>query len=337
MKAMVFAGGTGVEVRDVPLPRPAAGEIRIDVLACGVCRTELDQIERRIEPPLLPVIPGHQAVGRVGAVGEGVSRFSVGDRAGAAWILSACGACRFCREGRENLCPDFRATGCHGHGGYAEALVIHEDFAVRIPDGLGAAAAVAPLLCAGAIGRRALDSAGIDAAETLGLFGFGSSNHLVLRMAKALRPELAVFVFTRSAVEQDLARSLGAAWAGGIDDDPPAPLDRAIDATPAWRPMLRALERLRPGGRLVVNAIRKGEVDPEELSRLDWARHLWMEHELVSVANVTRRDAEACLDLAAAAGIEPVVETYPLAEANRALEDLAAGRIRGSKVLLPGR
>ncbi|MBM3940959.1 MAG: zinc-binding alcohol dehydrogenase family protein [SAR202 cluster bacterium] len=319
--------------RDMQRPRPGPDELLIAVAACGVCRTELDQIDGRIAPPLLPVVPGHQAVGTVVETGAAVTRFRPGDRAGATWLFSSCGACHHCRRGDENLCPEFRATDCHTHGGYAEYLVMPERNAVQIPDELSGFSRIAPFMCAGAVGYRSLRLSDTEDGMTLGLFGFGSAHHLVLAMARAKYPARKVFVFTRNPDEQALALELGADWAGGIHDEPPSPLDRAIDTTPAWRPVLAALERLRPGGMLTVNAIRKAEADKNQLLSLDYARHLWMEKRLRTVANVTRRDAEEFLALAASARIEPVVQTYPLEQANDALAVLRAGRIRGSKVL----
>lgn len=318
-----------------PDPEPAAGEIVLRVAACGVCHTELDEIEGRLPPPRLPVIPGHQAVGRVEAVGAGARRFAVGDRAGASWIFSACGACAFCRDGRENLCPGFRATGRDAHGGYAERLVVSEAFAIPIPDGIDDLEA-APLLCAGAIGWRALRLARHAPGKSLGLTGFGASAHLVLRTVLALDPQARVFVFARDEEQRAYARQLGAAWAGDSLERSPEPLDAMIDTTPAWTPVLGALQSLAPGGRLVINAIRKEAADQEALLRLDYPQHLWMEKEITTVANVTRADVTEFLAFAARTGLQPDVREYPLGEANRALADLKKGGGSGAIVLRVG-
>ncbi len=320
--------------RDLPTPKPGPGQVLIRVSACGVCRTELDQAEGRIAPPKLPVIVGHQPVGVVTEVGPGVRKLKAGDLVGATWIFSSCGRCRWCLRGEENLCVQFQATGCHADGGYAEYMVIAENYALQIPGGFADPTAVAPLMCAGVVGYRSLRLTAMEDGMTLGLFGFGSANHLVLQMANALFPESKTFVFSRNPVERALAIALGASWAGEIHDDPPELIDRAIDTTPAWGPVLRAMERLAPGGQLVINAIRKQEMDKQLLLDLDYARHLWLEKEIKSVANVTRKDGEEFVAIAAQAHITPVVEPYPLERANEALADLKQGRIRGSKVLV---
>jgi propanol-preferring alcohol dehydrogenase len=318
--------------REAPDPVPQTGEILIAVSACGVCHTELDEIEGRTPPPRLPVIPGHQVVGRVAGRGPGARAFRTGERVGVAWVYSACGSCRFCREGRENLCPRFRATGRDADGGYAELMVVPEAFAHRIPEPFEDAAA-APLLCAGAVGWRALKLTGLADGGRLGLIGFGASGHLVLQAARHRYPRAEVLVFARSPEEREFALGLGASWAGAIDDAPPAPLDAAIDTTPAWGPVVAGLGKLGPGGRLVVNAIRKEEGDRAALLGLDYAAHLWLEKELKSVANVSRDDVAEFLALAAEAGIRPAVQEFPLAEANAALLELKRRRIRGAKVL----
>ncbi|MGE0554668.1 MAG: alcohol dehydrogenase catalytic domain-containing protein, partial [Gemmatimonadales bacterium] len=297
-----------------PLPSPGPDQIAIAVSVCGVCHTELDEIHGRTPPPSLPVIPGHQAVGRVVARGARARRFQVGDRVGVGWIWSACGECRWCRSARENLCPEFKATGRDADGGYAERLVVPERFACPIPEALPDESA-APLLCAGAIGWRSLRLAGLEPGQRLGLTGFGASGHLVLRFAKALLPGSPIVVFARSAEQRAFAMELGADWAGDTTDAPPEPLDAIIDTTPAWTPVLRALEALAPGGRLVVNAIRKESRDREVLATIDYPEHLWMEKEIKSAANVTRSDIAECLEVAARTGIAPAVESYPLAEA----------------------
>ncbi len=346
MKAMVLNAIVSLERNDSPLvaaavgdPVPGPGELLIKIAACGVCHTELDEIEGRTPPSRLPRILGHQVVGRVVALGpnpaglDADTPLGLGDRAGVAWIYSACGHCVWCIEGRENLCPDFRATGRDADGGYAELMVVPAGFAYPIPD-IFTDVEAAPLLCAGAIGYRSMTLAGLRNGDPLGLTGFGASAHLVLMMVRHRYPRSRVFVFTRSAEEREFAVHLGAAWAGDTADRAPEQLAAIIDTTPAWKPIVEALANLRPGGRLVVNAIRKEDADKEALLRLDYPLHLWMEKQITSVANVTRRDVMEFLRLAAAIPIKPEVEQYPLSDANRALLDIKRRRIRGAKVLV---
>ncbi len=320
---------------ELPVPTPAADELLLQVAVCGVCHTELDEIEGRTPPHHLPVIPGHQVIGRVAACGARVKGWKLGERAGAAWIHHACGVCSYCKEGRENLCYTFTATGRDQHGGYAEYMTIPADYSFRIPEVLSDAEA-APLLCAGAVGRRALTLTALRDGQRLGLAGFGASAHLVLQMCRRLYPHSPVYVFTRSAASQAFARELGAAWAGSYSHIPSAALDAFIDTTPAWRPVVTALELLAPGGRLVINARSKEDADKEALLDLDYQVHLWREKSLLSVANVTRADVRACLALAVEAGIRPTVHEYPLAEANQALQTLHAGGLTGALVLRVG-
>ncbi|MGE5803333.1 MAG: zinc-dependent alcohol dehydrogenase family protein [Gemmatimonadota bacterium] len=319
--------------RDVPIPTPSSGQLLIRVSACGVCHTELDEIEGRLDTDV-PRIPGHQIVGHVERVGPSTDEGWIGARVGVAWIYHACGQCQACRTGRENLCSDFVSTGCDVDGGYAEYMTAFADFVYRIPPAFSDVSA-APLLCAGAIGYRSLRLANLQDGQPLGLTGFGASAHLVITMARAQYPRSRVYVFARSSREREFARALGAVWTGGTEERAPEPLAAIIDTTPAWKPVVEALDNLAPGGRLVINAIRKEQGDQDELLRLDYARHLWREKEIKTVANVTRDDVRACLDLAAAIPIAPEVETYPLEGANEALVDLKAGRLRGAKVLLP--
>jgi propanol-preferring alcohol dehydrogenase len=317
---------------DLPVPQPGPGEARLHLSVCGVCHTELDEIEGRTPPPRLPVIPGHQAVGRVEALGAGVSSLQIGQRVGVAWIYSACEVCAYCQSGDENLCVQFRATGRDVNGGYAEFMLVPAGFAHPIPDALTDESA-APLLCAGAIGYRSLRLANLPQGGRLGLTGFGASAHLVLKLIQHLDPAAQVYVFSRSPAEQEFARQLGAAWAGDIGAAPPQPLQAVIDTTPAWKPVIDSLAALAPGGRLVINAIRKEDHDRPELLRLDYPAHIWMEKEIKSVANVTRADVSEFLQLAAQAGIRPEVELFALEDANRALRELKARKIRGAKVL----
>lgn len=340
MKAMILetiadlsTGAEPLTLVERPVPEPGEGEILLRVVACGVCHTELDEIEGRTPPPVLPVVLGHEVVGVVEGAGVGAEGFAVGDRAGVGWIFSADGSCEACRRGDENLCPSFRGTGRDADGGYAEYMTVKGAFAHRLPDAVSDVEA-APMLCAGAIGYRALALTGLKDGQRLGLTGFGGSGHLVLQMVRHLFPASPVYVFARSPRERAFALEMGAVWAGDTAETSPEPLDAVIDTTPAWKPVVEALGNLTPGGRLVINAIRKEAPDQEELLRLDYAEHLWMEKEIKSVANVTRRDVREFLDLAARAGLRPSVETYPLAEANRALVELKAGGLRGAKVLV---
>lgn len=317
---------------EVDTPSPGPSDLLLRVHACGVCHTEIDEIEGRTPPARLPMTPGHQVVGTVVGAGEACRRGLLRRRVGVAWIHSACGRCQWCREGRENLCPGFVACGRDAPGGYAEYMVVPEDFAYPLPAGIGDLEAT-PLLCAGAVGYRALRLCRLENGQTLGLTGFGASGHLVLQMARHLYPDSPVFVFARSESEQAFARELGAAWAGGTGDAPPAQPDAIIDTTPAWLPVLAALDALAPGGRLVINAIRKETGDQAVLGDLDYDRHLWREKALSTVANVTRRDVAECLHLGAEIPLLPHVTAFALEDANRALQELKQGGIRGAKVL----
>jgi propanol-preferring alcohol dehydrogenase len=342
MKAMVLKqlcdlkeNRTPLVCMDWPNPEPGEGELLIKVSACGVCHTELDEIEGRTPPPRFPIILGHQVVGRVAGSGTGAIRFKINDRVGVAWIYSACEKCSFCLSGNENLCDRFKATGRDAHGGYAEYLTVPETFAYPIPETFSDVEA-APLLCAGAIGYRSLRLTGIRDGQNLGLVGFGASAHLVLKMVRQAYPTTKVFVFARMEKEQEFARELGAVWAGSIEETPPEKLHAAIDTTPAWKPIVEALKHLEKGGRLVVNAIRKEAADQGELLKLDYPQHLWLEKEIKSVANVARQDVKEFLDLAAKIPIRPEVQIYGLEEANRALIELKERKIRGAKVLKIG-
>jgi len=317
---------------DVPDPVPGERQILVRVAACGVCHTELDEIEGRTPPSSFPFIPGHQIVGVVEKRGPQALKFPEGQRVGIGWIGSACGKCGYCRDGRENLCPDFQATGRDVPGGYAQYVAVAEDFAFSIPSFYTNAQA-APLLCAGAIGYRSLRLTGLHDGDPLGLTGFGASAHLVLQLVRHLYPHSAISVFARSERERDFAVKLGACWAGDATETSPQKLAAIIDTTPAWKPVVEALKNLVPGGRLVVNAIRKEEGDKDQLLRLDYPLHLWQEKEIKSVANVTRRDIEEFLELASRIPIIPDVEEYPFSDTNRALVELKAGQIRGAKVL----
>lgn len=317
---------------EMPAPAPEENEVLVKVSACGVCHTELDEIEGRTPPPRLPVVLGHQVVGRVEKLGSKAGKFKVGERVGVAWIYSACGNCKFCREDSENLCRDFRATGRDANGGYAEYMTVAEDFAFKMPDGFSDSEA-APLLCAGAIGYRSLRLAGLEDGQNLGLTGFGASAHLVINIARHKYPNSQVFVFARSEKEREFARQLGAVWTGDTQDRVPEVLACIIDTTPVWKPVVEALANLAPGGKLVINAIRKEDIDKEYLLNLDYPTHLWCEKEIKSVANVTRRDIREFLELAAEIPIKPEVQEFRLEEANKALVELKERKIRGAKVL----
>ncbi|MCP5052124.1 MAG: zinc-dependent alcohol dehydrogenase family protein [bacterium] len=339
MKAMVLKhpcrlepGKRPLELLEMPVPVPLDHEVLIRVSACGVCHTELDEIEGRTPPPQLPVVLGHQVVGRVEETGGKVKRLQPGDRVGVAWIHSACGQCNFCRSGYENLCPRFKATGRDVNGGYAQYMTVKEDFAYIIPAVFSDSRA-APLLCAGSVGYRSLKLTGLTDGQNLGLTGFGASAHLVLQMVNHKFPHSKVFVFARNPREQAFARELGAAWAGDTADVSPGKPDAIIDTTPVWKPVIEALKNLRKGERLVINAIRKEQGDKECLLNLDYPEHLWLEKEIKSVANVTRVDVIDFLKLAAEIPIKPEIREYDLEDANRALSEIKEKNIRGAKVL----
>lgn len=318
-----------LRLAEVPMPVPGRGELLVRVAYCGVCHTELDEIEGRTPPPSLPVIPGHQVVGCVVESGDGCTRFAQGARVGVGWIHSSSG------HDDENLDPAFRATGRDVDGGYAEFMTVPERYAYAIPESFADAEA-APLLCAGGVGYRSLRLAGIEDGDALGLTGFGGSGHLVLQLAKHLYPRSPVYVFARSPAERAFALELGADWAGDTGDRPPVPPRAVIDTTPAWKPVLAALECLRPGGRLVINAIRKEARDRDLLATLRYEDHLWLEKEIKSVANVTHRDLEAFLPIAAQVPLRVEIEIHPLENANEALAALRRGGVRGAKVLEVG-
>jgi propanol-preferring alcohol dehydrogenase len=342
MKAQILERITNLEENpeplrlvDLPIPEPGNKEILVKVSACGVCHTELDEIEGRTPPPQFPVIPGHEVVGKVHKLGPGASTFKTGDRVGIAWIYSACGKCEFCLRGDENVCKEFKATGRDADGGYAEYMVVSEDFAYPIPDQFSDSEA-APLLCAGAVGYRALRLAGIKNGHTLGLFGFGACAHIVIQVVKYKYPNTKVFVFTRpgQVEHQNLARKLGADWVGETGTEPPEKLNCAIDFTPAWNPIVQGMKALQKGGRLVINAIRKEERDKESLLALDYAQDIWLEKEMKSVANIARRDAREFLPLAAKIGLKPQIQEFELKDANRALILLKRGEMQGAGVLV---
>ena len=316
-----------LELVELPRPEPRAGEILIEVAVCGVCHTELDEIEGRTAPSSLPIVPGHEVVGGVVETGEGSGRFGIGDRVGVGWIHSSDGS------ETENLSNRFVATGRDVNGGYAEFMTVPERYAYPIPD-IFPDDKAAPLLCAGGVGYRALRLTGLQDGEILGLTGFGGSGHLVLQLARHLYPASPVYVFARSEKERDFALRLGADWSGDTEDEPPAKANAIIDTTPAWKPVLAALERLRPGGRLVINAIRKEHRDRQLLANMRYEEHLWLEKEIKTVANVTHADIESFLPIAASVPLLVETQLYPLEAANEALLELRAGHIEGAKVLI---
>jgi len=339
MKAMVLNKIDRVDknkmplvIRNIPDPIPGETDILVKVSACGVCHTELDEIEGRTPPHNLPVVPGHQVIGIVERNGSRANKFKKGDRVGIAWIFSACGKCKFCLDGNENLCEQFKATGRDVNGGYAEYMTVSEDFAYKIPDVFSDSQA-APLLCAGAVGYRALRLTGIGDGGNLGLTGFGASNHIVLMVARYKYPKTNIFVFARNEREREFSKELGAIWAGDTEEYSPEKLDCIIDATPVWKPIVEALKNLEKGGRLVINAIRKEDVDKEYLLKLDYPSHLWQEKEIKSVANVTRRDVSEFVEIAAKIPLKPEVQEFTLEQSNVALLELKEGKIRGAKVL----
>jgi alcohol dehydrogenase, propanol-preferring len=328
MRAMVLErAGEPLTERELPDPEPSEGQVLIEVSTCGVCRTDLHIFDGELSEPKLPLVLGHQIVGRVAAAGEGAGRFAIGDRIGVPWLGWTDGTCRYCRTGRENLCEHARFTGYDIDGGYAERAVADERFCFPIP-GDGSDDHLAPLLCAGLIGYRSLRLAG--EGERLGLYGFGSSAHIICQVAVARGWR--VFALTREgdAETQELARSLGAEWAGAVGDPEASDLDAAIVFAPAGELMVEALRAMAPGGTVVSAGIHMSDIPsfPYEL--------LWHERTMRSVANLTRRDGEEFLPLAASVPVETRIQVYPLADANRALDDIRHGRVEGSAVLQIG-
>jgi propanol-preferring alcohol dehydrogenase len=309
---------------ELPLPEPGSGQVRLRVRACGVCHTDLHLAEGEIETPRLPVVPGHQVVGVVDALGAGVTRFQRGDRVGVAWLHRTDGTCGFCRKGRENLCPNALFTGQHVDGGFAEFMVSFADWTYPIPGGLADEQA-APLLCAGLIGYRSLRLSEIQPGERLGLYGFGASAHIAIQVARHWGCQ--VYVFTRSEEHRRHALELGAAWVGDARQEPPAPLDSAVTFAPAGWLVPEVLRALRPGGTLAINAIYMSPL-PEMPYDL-----LYRERTVRSVANLTRRDAEEFLPLAAQIPVRTDVEVFPLEEANEVLQRLKRSEVRGAAVL----
>lgn len=319
------AGDAPLDWVDVDEPTVGAGEVLIEVIACAVCRTDLQLCEGDLPARHLPIVPGHQIVGTIAARGPGVTTVELGDRVGVAWIAGTCGRCKFCRSARENLCDAAAFTGWDRDGGFAELVVARADFVHVLPDGFDSVDA-APLLCGGAIGLRALRVSGVEPGGRIGLYGFGASATCAIQIARHWDCE--VFVCTRSSAEQQRALQLGAVWVGGYDDRPPSPLDAAITFAPVGSVVLDALRALDKGGVVAINAIHLDRI-PE----FDYD-DLWWERQLRSVANVTRADVADLVELAAAIPIRTRVQRYAFADANAALADLAAGEVSGAAVLV---
>ena len=309
---------------EIPKPEPGSNQVRIRVVFCGVCHTDLHIVEGDIHPQKLPIIPGHQVVGEIDALGKGVTSLEIGQRAGIPWIHTACGVCRYCRTGMENLCPEARFTGFHVNGGFADYMLAEANFVLPLPGEISDEEA-APLLCAGIIGYRSLRKAELRPGERLGLFGFGASAHLAIQVACHWGCE--VFVFTRSHKHRDHALQLGAAWVGGAEDKPPKFLDRAVIFAPAGEIVPKALEKLRPAGTLAINAIHMSPI-PKMAYDL-----IYGERTLRSVANATYQDGVEFLKLAAEVPIQATIQMYELAQSNQALLDVKHSRLNGEAVL----
>lgn len=328
MRAMVVEEpGRSLVARELPVPVPGPDEILVRVRACGVCRTDLHVADGELAWPGRPVVPGHEIVGEVVGRGAAVTRFRDGDLAGVAWLGFACGTCRFCRSGRENLCPSARYTGWQRDGGYAEYAVADARFAFSLPPDSDPVA-TAPLLCAGLIGYRAWRMAG--EAERLGVYGFGAAGHIVAQVARHLGQEVYAFTRPGDREAQELARKLGAAWAGGSGELPPAPLDAAILFAPVGALVPAALRAVGPGGTVVCAGIHMSDIPSFPYSIL------WGERSVRSVANLTRRDGEEFLALAPRVPVRSEVTVFPLEAAGEALDRLRAGQITGAAVLVPG-
>jgi alcohol dehydrogenase, propanol-preferring len=331
MRAMVLMRPMPIDrqplaMHDLPMPEPAEGEVRVKVLACAVCRTDLHVVEGDLPPKVAQIVPGHQAIGTVEKLGPGAKRFKIGDRVGIAWLRYACGKCRYCKAASENLCPYAKFTGYDENGGYAEYATVKEDFAYAIPPTLETNSAT-PLLCAGIIGFRAMKRAAVKPGCRLGLFGFGSSAHIAIQVARHWK--CSVYVMTRDEKHRKLSMELGATWAGGSDDMPPEKLDSAILFAPVGTLVPRALETLDMGGTLAIAGIYLTDIPP-----LNYEKHLFHEKNLCSVTANTRHDGEELLGISAQIPLRPRIETFGLDEANRALKLLKTDGINGSGVLM---
>jgi propanol-preferring alcohol dehydrogenase len=331
MKAMLLSGiadiGTSpLEMKDLPIPEPEKDEIRLRVSCCGVCRTDLHIVEGDLPREKMPVVPGHEIVGTVDKLGAGSSRFAQGDKVGVAWLRHTCGQCEFCTSGRENLCADQRFTGYHADGGYAEYAVVPEAFAYAIPEGFDDAHA-APLLCAGIVGYRAFKRSRPRDGGTLAIYGFGSSAHVIMQIAT--HRGMDVYVVTRGREHRELAREMGAAWVGEEAADMPEKVDSAVIFAPAGELVAPALEKMRKGGTLSLAGIHMSDIP-----MLNYHEHVFFERDIRSVTANTRQDGRELLAEAAEVPIRPHVTTYRLEQANQALQDVKADRIRGSSVLI---
>ena len=313
-----------LEIIDLELPEPGPDQIRLKVNVCGVCHTDLHIAEGDISPPKTPITPGHQVVGIIESIGSRVTHVKVGDRIGVPWFYDACGSCEYCRVGEENLCPQARFTGFHVDGGFADYMLTESRYALPIPDGINDEQA-APLLCAGIIGYRSLCKADVHPGERVGLFGFGASAHLAIQVARYWKCE--VYVFTRSLKHRKHAVDLGAVWVGGAEENPPLQLDRAVIFAPAGWIVLKALQGLRPGGTLAINAIHMSPI-PEMPYAL-----IYGERTLRSVANATYKDGVEFLQIALDIPIRASIEIYDLKDVNRALYDIKHSQINGEAVL----
>jgi alcohol dehydrogenase, propanol-preferring len=327
MRAMVLdRPKTPLVMRERPVPQPGQGEILVKIAACGVCRTDLHVVDGELPNPKLPIVPGHEIVGRVVAMGPGVTGFTPGERVGVPWLGATDGVCPYCGSGRENLCDHPLFTGYTRDGGYATHTIADARFAFPLGE-MGDAAETAPLLCAGLIGWRSYRMAG--EGEALGLYGFGAAAHILVQVAAWQGRRVYAFTRAGDAASQKFARSLGAVWAGGSDEPPPEPLDAAIIFAPVGALVPAALRAVKKGGRVVCGGIHMSDIPSFPYAIL------WEERQLVSVANLTRADAREFLAIAPQAGIKMQVTCYPLAQANAALDDLRAGRFEGAAVLLP--
>jgi propanol-preferring alcohol dehydrogenase len=327
MRAMVLERpGTPLIERERPVPTPGAGEILVEVAACGVCRTDLHVVDGELADPKLPIVPGHEIVGRVAAIGADVGSLAPGDRVGVPWLGHTCGVCAYCRSGRENLCDAPLFTGYTRDGGYATHAIADARFCFPLPVA-SEDAETAPLLCAGLIGWRSYRMAG--EGRSLGLYGFGAAAHILAQVAAWQGRRVYAFTRAGDAAAQSLAKSLGAIWAGGSEEVPPEPLDAAIIFAPVGALVPLALKAVKKGGRVVCGGIHMSDIPSFPY------RDLWEERQIVSVANLTREDAREFLALAPQAGIRTTVTRYPLAQANAALADLRQGHIQGAAVLVP--
>jgi propanol-preferring alcohol dehydrogenase len=332
MRAMVLdRPGTPLMMRERPVPQPGRGEILVDIAACGVCRTDLHVVDGELPKAKLPIVPGHEIVGRIAALGADVACFAVGTRVGVPWLGWTCGVCPYCREGRENLCDTPLFTGYTRDGGYATHALADARYCFPLPDGDDAA--LAPLLCAGLIGWRSYRMAAEGQADTsiksLGLYGFGAAAHILAQIAAWQGRRVHAFTRTGDIAGQKFARTLGAVWAGGSEEAPPEPLDAAIIFAPVGALVPAALKAVKKGGRVVCAGIHMSDIP-----RFPY-RILWEERQVLSVANLTRQDAREFLELAPKAGIKTEVKRYPLEQANEALADLRGGRLQGAAVLVP--